>query len=145
MNIRGICCLLPGIEGLTDNIKVFSIVGRYLEHSRIYCFGRGNDASLYIASADFMTRNTERQVEVACPVTDKETRKRLFHIIDELKLDNVKARVMAPDGTYHRIKDNSSPRSCQEVFQQEETTLAEEVRHKSGIWERVKKFVIRKS
>ncbi len=136
MNIRGICCLLPGIEGLTENIKVFSIVGRYLEHSRIYCFGRGNDASLYIASADFMTRNTERRVEVACPVTDKETRKRLLHIIDELRLDNVKARVMAPDGTYHRIKDNASPRSCQEIFQQEESGLRRKSRTRAGCGEK---------
>ncbi len=120
MNIRGICCLLPGIEGLTDHIKVFSIVGRYLEHSRIYCFGKEPDAQLYISSADFMTRNTERRVEVGCPVLDRKTRARLFHIIDELQKDNVKARVMKPDGTYQRIKDNKIPRSCQEIFQKEE-------------------------
>ncbi|MCD8003541.1 MAG: polyphosphate kinase 1 [Clostridia bacterium] len=142
MNIRGICCLLPGIKDFTENIKVFSIVGRYLEHSRIYCFGRGTDALLYIASADFMTRNTERRVEVACPVLDKETRKRLFHIIDELQGDNVKSRIMASDGSYHRIKDVSEPRSCQEVFQLEESRLAEEMKHKKrmgyGLLKRIK-------
>ncbi|MCD8365719.1 MAG: polyphosphate kinase 1 [Clostridiales bacterium] len=120
MNIRGICCLLPGIEGLTDHIQVFSIVGRYLEHTRIYCFGREADAQLYISSADFMTRNTERRVEVACPVLDERTRAILFHIIEELKKDNVKARAMWSDGMYHRIKDGTLPFSCQEVFQQEE-------------------------
>lgn len=142
MNIRGICCLLPGIAGVTENIKVFSIVGRYLEHSRIYCFGRGTDAPLYIASADFMTRNTERRVEVACPVLDKETRKRLFHIIDELQSDNIKSRIMASDGSYHHIKDVSEPRSCQEVFQLEESRLAEEMKHKKrmgyGLLKRIK-------
>ncbi len=120
MNIRGICCLLPGIEGLTDHIKVFSIVGRYLEHTRIYCFGRQEDAKLYISSADFMTRNTERRVEVACPVLDQQTRKLLFRIMEDLKKDNVKARVMGPDGIYHRVKDSDIPFSCQEIFQQEE-------------------------
>ena len=98
MNVRGICCLLPGIAGLTDRITVFSIVGRYLEHTRIYRFGRGEDAALYISSADFMTRNTERRVEVACPVLSPEVRKKIFHIIDVLTSDNVKARQLGPAG-----------------------------------------------
>ncbi len=132
MNIRGICCLLPGIEGLTDHIQVFSIVGRYLEHSRIYCFGKGENARLYIASADFMTRNTERRVEVACPVLDPQTRARLFHIIDELQRDNVKARIMGPDGVYHRKKDGNASRSCQEVFQQEAAQMSDADRARKG-------------
>ncbi len=120
MNIRGICCMLPGIEGLTENIEVFSIVGRYLEHPRIYCFGKGENAKLYISSADFMTRNTERRIEVACPVLDEQCRERLFYIIDELQKDNVKARLMKSDGTYTSKKDGGLPHSCQEVFQQEQ-------------------------
>ncbi len=119
MNIRGICCLLPGIQGLTEHIRVFSIVGRYLEHSRIYCFGRDENALLYIASADFMTRNTERRVEVACPVLDGRTRARVFHIIRLLQKDNVKARELGPDGTWRRKKDEGAPFQCQRAFQLE--------------------------
>ena len=119
MNVRGICCLMPGVPGLTENITVFSIVGRYLEHSRIYQFGRGQDADLYISSADFMTRNTERRVEIACPILDPWCRKRLFHIIDELLRDNVKARELKPGGTYHPRPSTEDPRCCQEIFQTE--------------------------
>ena len=118
MNVRGICCLLPGIAGLTDRITVFSIVGRYLEHTRIYRFGRGEDAALYISSADFMTRNTERRVEVACPVLSPEVRKKIFHIIDVLTSDNVKARQLGPDGEWHPRKVGSAPCCSQEVFQE---------------------------
>ena len=119
MNVRGICCIVPGVPDLTDNITVFSIVGRYLEHSRIYRFGRGEDADLYISSADFMTRNTERRVEIACPVLDPWCRKRLFHIIDILQQDNVKARELRPGGSY-RPRTGKGPRCCsQEVFMTE--------------------------
>ncbi len=117
MNVRGICCLLPGIPGLTENIRVFSVVGRYLEHIRLYCFGRGDDAKLYLSSADFMTRNMERRVEVACPILDTRTRARVFRIIQEYQKDNVKARVMGPDGSYHRIKNKNEHWNCQEEFQ----------------------------
>ncbi len=103
MVIRGISCLVAGVQGLTENITVRSIVGRYLEHSRIYIFGKGDRQRIYISSADFMTRNTIRRVEVAAPVRSPELRKRVLHIFDIMMRDNVKARIQLPDGTYKRI------------------------------------------
>lgn len=98
--IRGITCLLPGVKGKTDNIHIESIVGRFLEHARIYVFGKGEDAKVYISSADMMTRNTEKRVEIAAPIKDPRIKKELY---DYLKLqfeDNVKARIMNEDGDY---------------------------------------------
>ena len=100
--VRGICCLLPGVIGHTDNVHVTSIVGRYLEHARIYCFGRGEAAELYISSADLMTRNLDRRVEIACPVHDRAIREQLQWILDCQLKDNVKASAMMPDGLYRR-------------------------------------------
>lgn len=102
MVIRGICCLVAGVPGLTENIEVISIVGRYLEHARIYMFGHGDNMKLYISSADFMTRNTIRRVEVAAPIYDAHVRERIVHIFDTMLADNVKAREMLPDSTYRR-------------------------------------------
>ena len=101
--IRGICCLRAGIEGLTDNIRVISIVGRYLEHSRIYAFGRG-EARVYIGSADMMTRNTTRRIEVMTPVLDPRLIEKLRDIIELELRDNVKACEMQPDGSYKKIE-----------------------------------------
>lgn len=98
--VRGICCILPGVPGKTENIRVISIVGRYLEHSRIYCFGEGNEEKIYISSADFMTRNTQRRVEIACPIYDPEIRSKLRHILNICLSDNVKGRELLKDGTY---------------------------------------------
>ena len=97
--IRGICCLIPGIPGKTDKITVTSIVGRFLEHSRIYCFGTGADMSLYIASADMMTRNTQRRVEIACPVLDNRLKDRICDMLDVMLDDTVKGRVLYSSGT----------------------------------------------
>ena len=103
MIVRGICCLLPGVPGHTENITVTSIVGRFLEHSRIYVFGRGDEEKMYISSADLMTRNTERRVEIACPIDDPAVRTRLHDILYAMQHDTVKARVLQPDGTYEKI------------------------------------------
>ena len=100
MVVRGICCILPGLPGLTENISIVSVVGRYLEHSRVYCFGAGNEQRVYISSADFMTRNMQRRVEVAAPVLDPLIARRIANDVETTFLDNVKGRVMHPDGTY---------------------------------------------
>ena len=104
LNVRGICCLRPGVPGLTDNIRVFSIVGRFLEHPRIYAFGVGEGTRVYIGSADLMTRNTERRVEIACPVLDPAIRAQILRAIGIYQADNVKARVLHPDGSYSRVE-----------------------------------------
>ncbi len=119
--LRGICCLRPGIPGKTENIHVTSIVGRYLEHARIYCFGRGADARLFIASADLMTRNLNRRVEIACPVRDPELCQMLLTILHTELADNVKASSLQPDGTYFRKHSATSHVDSQEYFM--ETSL----------------------
>lgn len=117
--VRGICCLKPGIEGVTDNINIISIVGRFLEHSRIYRFGTGDDEKIYISSADFMTRNTIRRVEVATPIYDEAVRNRIRHIFDVALSDNVKGKRLLSDGTYSDIVTDKEKINSQEVFYQE--------------------------
>ena len=103
MVVRGICCILPGIPGETENIHIVSIVGRFLEHSRIYCFGEGESERMYISSADFMTRNTQRRVETACPIYDSAVRAKLNGIMDLCLMDNVKVRELHADGSYSPV------------------------------------------
>ena len=117
MVIRGICCLRSGIEDLTDNIRIISIVGRFLEHSRIYIFGTETRARIYIASADFMTRNTTRRVEVAVPIEDVDLRARIQEMFITMLSDNVKAREQQPDGTYVCLTpEENTPLNSQEYF-----------------------------
>ena len=118
--VRGICCLIAGVPGKTENIRVTSIVGRFLEHSRIYIFGTRERARVYIASADFMTRNTLRRVEVAAPILDEGLKNRLLDQFDVMLRDNVQARVMQPDGSYvRRERGEDAPLSAQEFFYQQ--------------------------
>ncbi len=112
--VRGICCLVGGVPGLTDNITVHSIVGRYLEHARIYIFGLGERKQVYISSADFMTRNTTRRVEVAVPVHDPDLRSHLEEMFADQLRDTAKGRVQQPDGTYARAQ--GEPFNAQEHF-----------------------------
>ena len=112
--VRGVCCLTGGVPGLTDNIRVVSIVGRYLEHARIYIFGEGERRKVYLSSADFMTRNTTRRVEVAAPVDDPALRAHLEQMFaDELR-DTAKGRLQQPDGSY--IRAEGEPFNSQEHF-----------------------------
>lgn len=121
--IRGICCLIPKIHGKTDNIKIISIVGRYLEHSRIYIFGDSENPSeqkIYIGSADFMTRNTERRVEVAVPVYDQDIKNRLLHIFNTAMSDTEKGKELGNDRIYRsRYTESEKSVNSQEIFYDE--------------------------
>jgi len=118
--VRGICCLVAGVPGKTENIRVRSVVGRFLEHARIYIFGTRERAKVYIASADFMTRNTLRRVEVGVPIEDETMRGRVFEMFDLMLCDNVQARVMQPDGTYQRLTPQEEPVcNSQEILYQQ--------------------------
>lgn len=119
MIVRGICCLIPGVEGETENIHVISVVGRFLEHSRIYIFGNGEEAQYYIGSADFMTRNTVKRVEVAAPVYSERLKKRLQDLFDLMLSDNKKARKEDAKGTYSVVECKRQPINSQELLYQE--------------------------
>ena len=127
MIVRGICCLLPGIPEYTENITVTSIVGRFLEHSRIYVFGRGSEEKMYISSADLMTRNTTRRVEVACPIDSGEVRARLHEILSAMQRDSVKARMLHSDGTYGKKPPVENPICAQEMLMHLSIERANEV------------------
>lgn len=119
MILRGICCLIPGVKGKTENITVISVVGRYLEHSRIYRFGVGEREKIYIASADFMTRNTIRRVEVATPIYDEDIKNRLRHIFDTIMKDDEKGKIQNNKGIYEDRDLGGEKLNSQEVFYQE--------------------------
>ena len=119
MVVRGICCLRAGVPDETENIHIISIVGRYLEHSRIYIFGQGERARYYIGSADWMTRSTLRRVEIAAPVTAPALKARLQHIFDTMLADNCNARVQQPDGSYVRRMPGADAVDCQAQFYEE--------------------------
>ena len=119
MVVRGICCLIPGVKGQTENIHIISIVGRFLEHSRIYIFGTQERAKIYISSADFMTRNTLRRVEVAAPIEDPDIRMQIQEMFVTMLSDNRKARTMNNKGIYKIEPSDNAPLNSQEVFLQQ--------------------------
>ncbi len=129
--VRGICCLLPQIPGVTENIKVYSIVGRFLEHSRIYSFGRGEEQKLFISSADIMTRNMDKRVEVGCPIFSQEIKDIINHYINICLSDTVQVRVLGSDGTYSAKSHTPSHVNAQEVLMQEAIKAAEELAKKN--------------
>ncbi|MDE6789560.1 MAG: polyphosphate kinase 1 [Ruminococcus sp.] len=136
--VRGVCCIIAGVSEYTDNITIRSIVGRFLEHSRIFIFGKeGKEQKIYIGSADYMSRNTIRRVEVAVPIEDERLRKRIREMFNVLMKDNVKARIMLPDGNYVHMECRSIDEilNSQEYFYDEAYRRIEE---KSAKQERMK-------
>ena len=143
--VRGICCILPGVKGYTENLRVTSIVGRYLEHPRIFLFGNGADQKIYIGSADMMTRNTEKRVEVACPVYDETIKKQLAHMLKIMLADNVKARELKSDGKYYKKEKGTSKVNSQEYFMREAITVRHpEGRTKESFVDKIRKIFRRK-
>lgn len=124
--IRGICCLVPGIAGKTENIKVTSIVGRFLEHSRIYCFGEGEACRCYLSSADIMTRNQTRRVEIACPVSSPELKRAISDYLTRVLSDNLKARRLCSDGNYLPVQagEGEEPLSVQQWYMEHPLELS---------------------
>ena len=125
--VRGTCCLRPGIPSISENISVKSILGRYLEHSRIYYFSHGGETKIYLGSADLMPRNLDRRVEVLFPVEDERVNKKICEeVIPAYLKDNAKAWIMKPDGTYERPK----PKEGQDWFSAQEWFMKQR-QHKS--------------
>ncbi len=117
--VRGICCLIPGIKGLSENIEVRSIVGRYLEHARIFCFGNGGKEEIYMGSCDWMPRNLDRRVEIMFPVLDEKLKKETKHVLDVQLSDNGKSRFLHSDGTYSKKSSGGKKIISQKVFCEE--------------------------
>ena len=138
--IRGICCLVAGIKGKTENITVHSILGRFLEHSRIYVFGKKGQDKMYISSADMMRRNTENRVEVAAPILDADIKRKIYTIIEYNLRDNVGASELTGDGEYHHIiADVASRFSAQDAFMDLAIANAPKDRPKAkNIWDSLK-------
>jgi polyphosphate kinase len=131
LNVRGICCLRPGVEGLSENIRVTSIIDRYLEHGRIYYFHAGGEPRVYIGSADWMPRNLNRRIELLIPVADPSCQQKLVHALETCLSDDVKSHQLMPDGNYQRIatRDPDNPVRCQQVLYEravEQVSLAKQ-------------------
>lgn len=143
MVVRGICCILPGIPGETENIHIVSIVGRFLEHSRIYIFGEGEAERMYISSADFMTRNTQRRVETACPIYDADARAKLHRIMDVCLADDTKARELHSDGSYGPVRGGAGHVDAQReqmTWALENDAVPEPKPERRGVLGRLKKI-----
>ena len=129
LNIRGICCLLPGVKGMSENIRVISIIDRFLEHSRIFWFRHGGDPRVFISSADWMTRNLSKRVELMTPVDEPEHRETLEHLLHTAFHDNVKARELRKDGHYHRI----APKQTEPLLRSQEALYLEAQAEPKGV------------
>lgn len=146
--VRGISCLRPGVEGFTDNIEIRSIVGRYLEHPRIYISGKGKLSKIYIGSADLMTRNTEKRVEVATPIFDSDIKKKILEYMNDQWKDNVKARYIDETGNYQKLelKEEEKPIISQNLAMKKaienakKSILEDEEDKNLSLWEKIKNF-----
>jgi len=145
MNIRGICCLVPGLPGVTDNIEVFSIVGKFLEHTRIFCFGEGSEEMIYISSADLMTRNTQRRVEVACPILDPDLKKRIRWMLEIMFDDDTNAWDLGTNGEYtlRETIDLYAPVNSQEIFTYKAAEDADRLRDGPSVFSYVRNILNR--
>ena len=130
MLVRGICCILPGVKNRTENIQVYSVVGRFLEHHRIYQFGKGKDCKVYISSADFMTRNIRNRMEVAVPIYDDDIKKRILDFMDLMLSDDVKIRKLLPNSEYTKVHNinNINAQACLIKKSKERSIVAKEER-----------------
>jgi len=142
--VRGICCLIPGLPGKTENIEVVSIVGRFLEHARIYCFGSGEDVSIYISSADLMTRNTEKRVEVASPIVNPILKKKILSMLNIMLNDNVKARKINDKGDYEKVIRGVDLIDSQKYFMYDDfSVIEEEENEKESFFSKLKNYFIK--
>ena len=139
--VRCICCLIPGIPNRTENIEIISIVGRFLEHTRIYCFGTGNNSSIYLSSADLMTRNTEKRVEIAYPINNPILKLKIMHMLDIMFNDNVKARKINDKGEYEKVIRSINLIDSQNYFMHDNfTEYQEEDNVKESFLSRIAQF-----
>ena len=138
--VRGICCLVPGIKGVSENITVRSIVGTFLEHSRIFYFENGGNEEVYMASADWMSRNLDRRVEIMFPVEDERLMKEIKHVLDVQLADNVKAQLMQKDGSYVKVHCAGAARIeaqgqfCREAWERVKAADSREDVHSSRVF-----------
>ncbi len=144
--IRGICCLVPGVSEKTENIKVTSIVGRFLEHSRIYCFGEGAQRKCYLSSADMMTRNQTRRVEIACPVSSPELQDMISDYLNRVLADNQKARRLQSDGNYLLVRADSSeaPLDVQQWYMENPIQLQPTILARKTLRQRLQEYLFKK-
>ena len=140
--IRSICCIIPEVPGKTENIEIISIVGRFLEHSRVYCFGTGEDISIYLSSGDLMTRNTEKRVEIAVPIEKPVLKKQIMHIMNTMLNDNVKARKINDKGDYERVIRSIDLIDSQNYFMHDDfSSSGEEEMVKESFFTRLKHLI----
>jgi polyphosphate kinase len=129
LNVRGICCLRPGVKNVSDNIEVRSIIDRYLEHARIYYFHNGGNEEVFLSSADWMRRNLDRRLEILFPVRNAVIKARLLDVLKTCFSDNIKAWQLLPDGRYERISPRGKKIRAQEKFYQDAVAAESEARH----------------